>query len=391
MSGSISAHYAALAAAGRIERDPAQEAAVAKLADIEDKLSTHHLARKSSSLGWMFASRKTQAPVKGLYLHGGVGRGKTMLMDLFFEASVVPRKRRVHFHEFMSEVHERVHFFRTRMKSGEGNGEDAVLLAASAIAQDAWLLCFDEFHVTDIADAMILGRLFTKLFENGVVVVATSNVEPDDLYKGGLNRGLFLPFISLLKQHMDVMRVDARTDFRLEKLVKGKVWYVPDDAAASAALDDAWSRLVLDNGGGPATLMVKGHPVHVPKATFGAARFSFHDLCEQPLGAADYLRIAREYHTLVLDHVPVMRYETRNAAKRFIALIDTLYDNSVKLIASAQAQPHELYRAEEGYEASEFDRTASRLIEMGSQSYLSLPHGPRSAEAAKRADDIIDT
>jgi len=391
MSGTISAHYAALAAAGRIERDPAQEAAVAKLHEIEDKLSTHHLARKSSSLGWMFASRKTQAPVKGLYLHGGVGRGKTMLMDLFFESSVVPRKRRVHFHEFMAEMHERVHFFRTRMKSGEGNGEDAVLLAASAIAQDAWLLCFDEFHVTDIADAMILGRLFTKLFENGVVVVATSNVEPDDLYKDGLNRGLFIPFISLLKQHMDVMRVDARTDFRLEKLVKGKVWHVPDDKAAEAALDQAWSRLVLDNGGGPTTLVVKGHPVHVPKATFGAARFSFHDLCEQPLGAADYLRIAREYHTLVLDHVPVMRYETRNAAKRFIALIDTLYDNSVKLVASAQAQPHELYRADEGYEASEFDRTASRLIEMGSQSYLSLPHGPRSAEATKRADTIIDT
>ncbi len=391
MPVTISAHHAALVAAGRIERDPAQQAAVAKLSEIEDKLATHHLASKSSSLGWMFASRKTQAPVKGLYLHGGVGRGKTMLMDLFFESSAVPRKRRVHFHEFMAEMHERVHFFRTRMKSGEGNGEDAVLLAASAIAQDAWLLCFDEFHVTDIADAMILGRLFTKLFENGVVVVATSNVEPDDLYKDGLNRGLFIPFISMLKQHMDVMRVDARTDFRLEKLVKGKVWYVPDDAAAAAALDDAWSRLALDNDGGPATLMVKGHPVHVPKATFGAARFSFHDLCEQPLGAADYLRIAHEYHTIVLDHVPVMRYETRNAAKRFIALIDTLYDNSVKLIASAQAAPHELYRADEGYEAFEFDRTASRLIEMGSQSYLSLPHGPRSAEAAKLDEDIVDT
>ena len=391
MPVTISAHHAALVAAGRIERDPAQQAAVAKLSEIEDKLATHHLASKSSSLGWMFASRKTQAPVKGLYLHGGVGRGKTMLMDLFFESSAVPRKRRVHFHEFMAEMHERVHFFRTRMKSGEGNGEDAVLLAASAIAQDAWLLCFDEFHVTDIADAMILGRLFTKLFENGVVVVATSNVEPDDLYKDGLNRGLFIPFISMLKQHMDVMRVDARTDFRLEKLVKGKVWYVPDDAAAATALDDAWSRLALDNDGGPATLMVKGHPVHVPKATFGAARFSFHDLCEQPLGAADYLRIAHEYHTIVLDHVPVMRYETRNAAKRFIALIDTLYDNSVKLIASAQAAPHELYRADEGYEAFEFDRTASRLIEMGSQSYLSLPHGPRSAEAAKLDEDIVDT
>jgi cell division protein ZapE len=391
MSGTISARYAALAAAGRIERDPAQEATVARLSEIEDKLATHHLARKSSSLGWMFASRKSQAPVKGLYLHGGVGRGKTMLMDLFFEASAVPRKRRVHFHEFMSEVHERVHFFRTRMKSGESNGEDAVLLAASAIAQDAWLLCFDEFHVTDIADAMILGRLFTKLFENGVVVVATSNVVPDDLYKDGLNRSLFIPFISLLKQHMDVMSVNARTDFRLEKLVKGKVWHVPDDAAATAALDRAWSELAFNNGGEPVTLMVKGHAIHVPKSTLGAARFSFHDLCEKPLGAADYLRIAHEYHTIVLDHVPVLRYETRNAAKRFIALIDTLYDNSVKLIASAQAQPHALYVAEKGFEAFEFDRTASRLIEMGSQNYLSLPHGVRSAGAPARAEDIIDT
>ena len=390
MPGTLSARYADLVAAGRIERDPAQEAAIEKLSDIESKLTTHYLARKSSALGWMFANRKSQPEVKGLYLHGGVGRGKTMVMDLFFETSEVPRKRRVHFHEFMSEMHERVHHFRTRMKQGEDDGQDAVVLAASAIAQGAWLLCFDEFHVTDIADAMILGRLFTKLFESGVVVIATSNVEPDDLYKDGLNRSLFLPFISLLKRHMDVMSVDARTDYRLEKLVKGKVWLVPDDKAADTAIDEAWSRLTL-NGDGPLTLMVKGHPIHVPKAAVGAARFSFHDLCEQPLGAADYLKIAREFHTIVLDHVPVMRYENRNAAKRFIALIDTLYDNSVKLIASAAASPHELYRAEEGFEASEFDRTASRLIEMGSQSYLSLPHGPRSAEAARRADTIIDT
>ena len=390
MPGTISAHYAALAA-GRIECDPVQEAAIGKLSDIEDKLSMHYLARKSSALGWMFANRKTQAPVRGLYLHGGVGRGKTMLMDLFFESSQVPRKRRVHFHEFMAEMHERIHLFRTRLKSGEANGEDAVVLAASSIAQDAWLLCFDEFHVTDIADAMILGRLFTKLFEAGVVVVATSNVAPDDLYKDGLNRGLFVPFISMLKRNMDVTRVDARTDYRLEKLVKGKVWHVPDDRAAADALDDAWARLTLDHEGATMTLMVKGHPIHVPKTALGAARFSFHDLCEQPLGAADYLRIAREFHTIVLDHVPVMRYETRNAAKRFIALIDTLYDNCVKLIASAAAPPHELYRAEDGYEASEFDRTASRLIEMGSQSYLSLPHGPRSGEAIQRAQDIIDT
>lgn len=391
MPGTLSARYADLVAAGRIERDPAQEAAIEKLSDIEDKLSMHHLARKSSALGWMFANRKTQAPVKGLYLYGGVGRGKTMVMDLFFESSAVPRKRRVHFHEFMAEMHERVHHFRTRMKNGEDNGEDAVLLAASAIAQDAWLLCFDEFHVADIADAMILGRLFTKLFESGVVVVATSNVEPDDLYKDGLNRGLFLPFISLLKRHMDVMPLEARTDFRLEKLVKGKVWYVPDDKTADAALDEAWSRLTLKQDGAPVTLMVKGRPIHVPKAAVGAARFSFHDLCELPLGAGDYLRIAREFHTIVLDHVPVMRYENRNAAKRFIALIDTLYDNCVKLIASAEAPPHELYQAEEGFEASEFDRTASRLIEMGAQSYLSLSHGARSAEAIRRADTIIDT
>ena len=391
MSGTLSAHYAALVAAGRIERDPAQEAAVAKLNEIESGLSMHPLARKSSALGWLFASRTAQASVKGLYLFGGVGRGKTMLMDLFFESSTVPRKRRVHFHEFMAEMHERVHHFRMRLKNGEGGGEDAVLLAASAIAQDAWLLCFDEFHVTDIADAMILGRLFTKLFESGVVVVATSNVAPEDLYKNGLNRGLFVPFISLLRQHMDVMHVDARTDFRLEKLVKGKVWHVPDDKAAGQALDEAWSRLTLEQAGGPMTLTVKGHPVHVPKAALGAARFAFHNLCEQPLGAADYLRVAREFHTIVLDHVPVMRYETRNAAKRFIALIDTLYDNSVKLIASAAAAPQDLYQAEEGFEASEFQRTASRLIEMGSQSYLSLPHGPRSAEAARRGEDIIDT
>jgi cell division protein ZapE len=391
MPGTLSARYAALVAAGRIERDPAQDAAIAKLSEIENKLAMHDLARKSSALGWMFASRKTQAPVKGLYLYGGVGHGKTMLMDLFFESNPVPRKRRVHFHEFMAEMHERVHFFRTRMKSGENNSDDAVLLAASAIAQDAWLLCFDEFHVTDIADAMILGRLFTKLFESGVVVVATSNVAPDDLYKDGLNRGLFVPFISLLKQHMDVMRVDARADFRLEKLVKGKVWHVPDDKAAEAALDEAWSRLALRNEGEPMTLVVKGHPINVPRAAHGAARFSFHDLCEQPLGASDYLRIAREFHTIVLEHVPVMRYETRNAAKRFIALIDTLYDNCVKLIASAEAPPHALYQAEEGFEASEFNRTASRLIEMGSQSYLSLPHGPRSVEALKQAASIVDT
>ncbi|MBV6488477.1 MAG: cell division protein ZapE [Pseudorhodoplanes sp.] len=390
MSGTISARYADLLAKGRIERDSAQQVAVEMLHRLNERLATHRLARKSSSLGWLFGRRDRQDPVRGLYLHGAVGRGKTMLMDLFFQSSTVMRKRRAHFHEFMADVHERVHIFRQRGKPGEGGAQDAVLLAAESIAEEAWLLCFDEFHVNDIADAMILGRLFTRLFESGVVVVATSNVAPDDLYRDGLNRGLFLPFIDLLKRHMTVQRVDARTDFRLEKLVRGKVWHVPDDAAAATALDATWTRLTLGDGGAPVTLTIKGHPLHVPRAAHGAARFSFHDLCEQPLGAADYLRLAREYHSIVLDHVPVMDHTKRNAARRFIALIDTLYDNAVKLIASAEAQPHELYRAEDASERFEFDRTASRLIEMGAQSYLSLPHGGGHA-GETRAGRIVET
>jgi cell division protein ZapE len=383
--------YENLVAAKKLERDRAQASLVMQLVALERRVAAHRSARRTRPVGWLFGGRTQDEPVKGLYVHGDVGRGKTMLMDLFFEASPVVRKRRAHFHEFMADVHERVWVFRQRLKDGEIDGEDAIRLAAGEIAEESWLLCFDEFHVTDIADAMILGRLFARLFELGVVVVATSNVAPSELYKEGLNRALFAPFITMIERHMEVIELKARTDFRLEKLVGQKVWYVPADDAATAALDEAWRRLVGSSSGMPQELSVKGRRLRVPRAAMGVARFFFHDLCEQPLAAPDYLRIAHEFHTLIIDRIPVMGFDQRNAAKRFIILIDTMYDHAVKLVASAAAEPDALYEASDGYEAAEFKRAASRLIEMRSQSYLALPHGRRDSVASGSSEGIVET
>jgi cell division protein ZapE len=392
MATSVIAQYTAGVAAGRVESDDAQLAVLEMMVRLEARIMQHRLARKSSALGWLFASREDKLPpIKGLYIYGDVGRGKTMLMDYFFETSPVERKRRAHFHEFMLDVHDRVYAVRQKMKRGELAGEDPIRLVADELAEQAWLLCFDEFHVTDIADAMILGRLFAQLFERGIVLVATSNLPPQELYKDGLNRALFVPFIETLEEYVDVVRLDARTDFRLEKLAGMPVWYVPADAKADAALDEAWLRLAGGNGGAAHDLPLKGRSVHVPRAAMGVARFTFHDLCEQPLAAADYLRIAREYHTIILDHVPAMTFETRNAAKRFIILVDTLYDMNVKLIASAAAEPDALYRADDGFEVQEFKRTASRLIEMRSQAYLARPHGAAHAQASGSSTGIVET
>jgi cell division protein ZapE len=384
------AHYKALVASGAIEADPAQQHAAEAFAALEQRLSGYKPIKKQGLFGRLFAD-KDEPPPHGLYVHGEVGRGKTMLMDLFFQQSPVEHKRRAHFHEFMAEVHERIYAYRQNIARGEIDDADVIGLTAHAIFDEAWLLCFDEFHVTDIADAMILGRLFARLFGLGTIVVATSNVAPDDLYKGGLNRALFLPFIAEITGHMSVMRLDARTDFRLEKLQGARMWLTPGDGEADLALNKAWAKMTGGAPCKPRDIAIKGRKLHVPCSAHGVARFSFADICEKPLAASDYLRLARDYHTILIDHVPVMDYGERNAAKRFISLIDTLYDNGVKLMASAAADPVSLYVATDGIEANEFKRTSSRLIEMSSESYLAQAHGHKDSAASGSTTGLVET
>jgi cell division protein ZapE len=374
----IAERYAGMVDAGALEQDAAQARAVRRLQSLQNELANYRRASKTSSLGWLMARGPKAAPPRGLYIWGDVGRGKTMLMDLFFETANVEKKRRAHFHEFMADVQDRLVLARQAIKEGRAKDGDPIAPVAAELADEALLLCFDEFHVNDIADAMILSRLFERLFERGVVMVATSNVPPGDLYKEGLNRPLFLPFVKLLQEKCETLNLDARLDYRLEKLSGTLMWHVPADREAQQQIDEIWRKLAGRERGAPVDLSYRGRSIHVPFAGNGAARFDFTDLCHQPLGAADFVQIAHNFHTIVVEDIPVMSPDQRNEAKRFILLVDALYDNAVKLIASAASERDEIYRGTGTVEATEFKRTVSRLIEMGSTAYLALPHGRRA-------------
>jgi len=362
------AAYRQLLESGQVKPDAAQDKVVDALQRLHDRL-----ARPAPAAGGFLArlglGRKAPAAApKGLYLHGEVGRGKTMLMDLFFAGAPVEKKRRVHFHEFMLEIHALLHEWRGRGKDGK-RVDDLLPAVAGKIAEDARLLCFDEFHVTNIADAMILGRLFQSLLASGVVIVATSNWSPDELYKGGLQRELFLPFIDLIETRLEVVELGGAHDHRLARLMTMKVYHMPLGPAADRALAEAFAQLTNNAPPSDMALPVLGRVVTVPKAANRVAWFGFAGLCEQPLAAADYIAIAEQFHTVIVAGIPRLRAEQRNEAKRFAILIDTLYEHKVVLIASAAAAPQEIYR--EGAHAFEFQRTVSRLMEMQSVEYIS--------------------
>lgn len=352
MSESLSDIYTAQVASGTLQGDDAQRAVLPMLEDIRRHLETVRTRRKGI-LGGLF--HKPEEAPQGLYLWGGVGRGKSMLMDLFVGNLDIRQKRRVHFHAFMQEVHEGIHAARSR---GE---EDAVAPVAAGIAEGVRLLAFDEMQITDITDAMIVGRLFEKLFEAGVVVVTTSNRAPDALYKNGLNRQLFLPFIRLIKDRMVVHELISPTDYRLNRLEGAQVWFCPHGSKARAGMDAVW-RDLAGGAGGPLTLEVKKRKVVLPRFRNGVARASFAELCGAALGPADYLAIAGAVRVLMVDGIPRLGRANFNEAKRFVTLIDALYEAGVRLVASAEAEPDLLYT--EGDGAFEFERTASRLHEM---------------------------
>ena len=358
---------------GALEPDPMQELAAEKLQSLHRALKTYE--PEGGIFGWkavLGLGRSRDDPPQGLYFYGPVGRGKSMLMDLFFAAAPLEQKRRVHFHQFMIEVHEALHRWRKAQKKS-GDREDPIDRVAETLAEDVWLLCFDELEVRDIADAMILGRLFEALFGRGVVMVCTTNTPPDELYKDGLQRELFLPFIDIIKRRLDVLELTASKDYRQARLAGREMWHAPLGATATAALDGIFEDLADGAAAAAEALTVKGRTVSVPVAARGVARFHFDDLCRAALGAEDYLAIAGRYHTLVLDGVPAMGEAQRNEARRFITLIDALYENRVRLAASAETAPESLVTARS--HAAEYRRTASRLAEMRSAAWVTEERG----------------
>ncbi|MBB5984057.1 cell division protein ZapE [Sphingobium lignivorans] len=365
--------YDILVAAGELRPDPDQRAAAVRLTRLQAELEA---APKRGSVLWRML-RKAPEPVRGVYLWGGVGRGKSMLMDLLRDCLDGPAKRRIHFHEFMLDVHARLRAAR------ESETGDPIPPVAAALASEVRVLLFDEMVVNNMADAAIMSRLFTALLDAGVTLVATSNRRPDDLYKDGLNRELFLPFIDLLKDRLDVLPLNGPTDYRLDRLGGMNTWHVPNGDETTARLREIFFRLTdyppEDSAHVPSEELAidGGRSLHVPKSLKGVAVFSFKRLCGEARGASDYLAVARRFHTVIIVGIPLLGPENRNEAARFVTLIDALYEHKVKLIAGAAAEPAALYPHGDG--SFEFERTVSRLMEMQSDAYLALGHGAHAA------------
>ena len=364
------AAYQTLLRDGTWQPDATQERVAERLQNLATELSEGRPERADGN-GW--AQRLGLAPAppppRGLFLYGDVGRGKSALADLFFANLPLAQKRRVHFHAFMIEVHKRIHAWR-QARQDTTPGDPIVPLARDLSA--IRLLCFDEFQVHDVADALILGRLFEALFELGVVIIATSNRPPDELYTGGINRELFLPFIALIKQRLDVVVFDGPADYRLARLNHQPVYFTPLGAETDAQVEAAFDHLADGAASSRQQIPVQGRLLEVPAATGGIARFGFAGLCQEAVGAADYIEVARQFHTVFVEHIPRLEAAERNAARRLVNLVDVLYEHNVNLICSAEVEPDQLYLKGDG--TFEFARTASRLMEMRSHEYLSAPH-----------------
>jgi len=375
---SLLEQYRAMLESGQLQPDAAQAHAAAALDALNSRLKNYRPGKRGL-FGLDFGSAES-AP-QGIYLYGDVGRGKSFLMDLFFASSNIAKKRRVHFNAFMLETHQRIHEWRNvsgrerlaRAELVRDAGDDPIAPIAKRMLSEATVLAFDEFQVTDVADAMILGRLFEQLFALGVIIVMTSNTPPDQLYEGGLNRQLFLPFIALIKERLQILELNGPRDYRLDRMDGLNVYITPLGGNADAAMDAAWLRMTDTKRGMARMLNVMQRKFVVPQAAKGVARISFDALCSEALGAGDYLALARTFHTILIDRIPRLRLQDRDQARRFTLLVDTLYDEKVKLVCSAAAAPFELYADPDN--GDWFKRAASRLVEMQSAEYLRIGHG----------------